>query len=134
MPNATATAPTPSNTPPKIAVRTHVPFGSFSTMTLPRIPAMAIEFESVLKQAEGVNATGIPVPDHVVAGLGGAKNASVDVKVRKTGSGGNWYEYRVSIGNRGGYILSFSGAHRTASGLVAGDPLDVSVELASASA
>jgi hypothetical protein len=92
---------------------------------------MAIEFSSVLKQAEGVNATGIPVPDSVVAGLGGAKNASVDVRVRKTGAGSDWYDYRVSIGNRGGYILSFSGAHRAASGLVAGDALDVVVELAS---
>jgi hypothetical protein len=91
---------------------------------------MAIEFESVLKQAEGVNATGIPIPDSVVTELGGAKNASLDVLVRKTGSGTQWYEYRVSIGNRDGYILSFSGAHRTASGLVAGDPLEVSVELA----
>ena len=91
---------------------------------------MAIEFASMLKQAEGVNATGIPVPDQVVIDLGGAKNASVDVRVRKTGSGADWYEYRIAIGNRGGYILSFSGAHRTASGLVAGDPLDVSVELA----
>ena len=90
---------------------------------------MAIEFSSVLKQAVGVNATGIPVPDSVVTDLGGAKNASVDVKVRKAGSGREWYAYRVSIGNRGGYILSFSGAHRTASGLVAGDQLDVSVEL-----
>jgi hypothetical protein len=90
---------------------------------------MAIEFPSVLKQAEGVNATGIPVPDRVVTELGGAKNASLNVGVRKTGSGGDWYGYRVSIGNRGGYILSFSAAHRDASGLVAGDPLDVTVEL-----
>jgi hypothetical protein len=95
---------------------------------------MAIEFESVLKQAEGMNATGIPVPDSVVADLGGAKNASVNVKVRKAGSGDDWYEYRVSIGTRGGYILSFSAAHRTAAGLVAGDPLDVSIALAAASA
>jgi hypothetical protein len=95
---------------------------------------MAIEFSSVLKQAEGVNATGIPVPDSVVTDLGGARNAAVNVRVRKAGSNDDWYEYRVSIGNRGGYILSFSGAHRTASGLVAGDPLDVSVELAAASA
>jgi hypothetical protein len=94
---------------------------------------MAIEFSSVLKQAEGVNATGIPIPDSVVTDLGGAKNASVDIKVRRTGSAAAWYEYRVSIGNRGGYILSFSGAHRTASGLVAGDPLDVIVALASPS-
>jgi hypothetical protein len=50
---------------------------------------MAIEFSSVLRQAEGMKATGIPIPDSVVA------------------------------------------EHRTASGLVAGDPLDVMVKLAS---
>ncbi|MDQ1551123.1 MAG: hypothetical protein QOD50_545 [Actinomycetota bacterium] len=92
---------------------------------------MAIEFSSILKQAEGMKATGIPIPDSVVADLGGAKNASLDIKVRKSGSGSPWYEYRVSIGNRGGYILSFSAEHRTASGLVADDPLEVMVELAS---
>ena len=90
---------------------------------------MAIEFTSVLKQAEGMKATGIPIPDSVVAELGGAKNAALDIRVRKAGSGMNWYEYRVSIGNRGGYILSFSADHRKASGLVAGDPLDVIVAL-----
>jgi hypothetical protein len=92
---------------------------------------MAIEFSSVLKQADGMKATGIPIPDSVVGELGGAKNASLDIQVRKTGSGTGWYEYRVSIGNRGGYILSFSADHRKASGLVAGDPLDVTVALAS---
>jgi hypothetical protein len=91
---------------------------------------MAIEFESELKQAEGMKATGIPIPDSVVTELGGAKNASLDIRVRKRGSGTDWYEYRVSIGNRGGYILSFAAAHRDASGLAAGDPLDVIVELA----
>jgi hypothetical protein len=91
---------------------------------------MAIEFSSVLKQADGVKATGIPIPDSVVTELGGAKNASLDIRVRKAGSGGDWYEYRVSIGNRGGYILSFSADHRKASGLAAGDALDVTVALA----
>jgi Domain of unknown function (DUF1905) len=92
---------------------------------------MAIEFRSVLKQVEGMKATGIPIPDSIVTELGGAKNASLDIRVRKTGAGTGWYEYRVSIGNRGGYILSFSADHRKASGLVAGDPLDVTVALAS---
>jgi hypothetical protein len=92
--------------------------------------AMAIDFTSVLKQAEGVNATGIPIPEQVVTDLGGAKNASVDVKVRKAGSGNDWYEYRISIGRRGEYLLSFNAAHRAASGLVAGDPLDIVVSLA----
>lgn len=92
---------------------------------------MAIEFTSFLKQAEGVNATGIPVPNEVVTGLGGAKNARVLVRVRKTGSGDDWFSYPIAIGSRGGeYLLSFSGALRAASGLIAGDPLDVGIELA----
>jgi len=90
---------------------------------------MVIEFASVLKQAEGVNATGIPVPDAVVAELGSAKNPPVTVRVRKAGSPGDWYTYRISIATRGGYIMSFSAANRASSGLVAGDPLEVTVEL-----
>jgi hypothetical protein len=90
---------------------------------------MAIEFESTLKQAPGMNATGIPVPDQVVAELGGAKNAAVAVKARKVGSGDEWYEYRPSLATRGGYILSFSSANRAASGFVAGDQLEVTIEL-----
>jgi hypothetical protein len=90
---------------------------------------MAIGFSSVLKQAEGMTATGIPVPDSVVAELGGAKNAAVAVRVRKSGSDTEWYEYRISIATRGGYIMSFSSANRAASGLVAGDPLEVAIEL-----
>ncbi len=50
---------------------------------------MAIEFESVLKQAEGVNATGIVVPDAVVEELGAGKKPRVEVKVRKRGAGGD---------------------------------------------
>jgi hypothetical protein len=93
---------------------------------------MAIDFSSTLLQAEGMAATGIPVPDEVVQELGGAKNAAVVVRARKTGAGTNWYEYRASIASRGGYIVSFSSANRAASGLAAGDPLDVSIELDSA--
>jgi hypothetical protein len=90
---------------------------------------MAIEFSSILTQAEGMTATGIPVPDDVVNELGGAKNAAVAVRVRKTGAETAWYEYRISIATRGGYIMSFSSANRAASGLVAGDAVDVSIEL-----
>ena len=90
---------------------------------------MAIEFSSVLAQAEGMTATGIPVPDDVVEKLGGAKNAAVAVRVRKSGTGTEWYEYRISLATRGGSIVSFSQANRSASGLVAGDPLEVSIEL-----
>jgi hypothetical protein len=91
---------------------------------------MAIEFSSSLVQAEGMTATGIPVPDAVVSELGPTKNPPVAVRVRKSGTGDDWYRYRISIGNRDGrYLLSFSSANRTASGLVAGDTLDVEVEI-----
>ena len=90
---------------------------------------MTIEFTSYLKQAEGVNATGIPVPADVVAQLG-KKNAKVTASVRKAESDGEWFTYPIAIGSRGGeFLLSFSGANRAASGLVAGDPLEVTVEL-----
>ena len=91
---------------------------------------MGIEFTSELKQAEGVNATGIPVPEDVVTGLGGAKNAKVTASVRRAGTDDAWYTYPISIGSRNGVsLLSFSAAHRQASGLVAGDRIDVTVEL-----
>jgi hypothetical protein len=89
---------------------------------------MVIEFNSTLTQAEGMNATGIPVPASVVAELAAGKNPPVTVRVRKTGAA-DWYTYRISIATRGGSaIMSFSSANRDASGLVAGDPLDVAVE------
>ncbi|HEY2642951.1 MAG TPA: YdeI/OmpD-associated family protein [Galbitalea sp.] len=91
---------------------------------------MAIEFWGLLKQAEGMSATGIPVPDSVSAELGGAKNAAVTVNVRKSGSASDWFTYKTSIGSRNGeYLLPFSGANRSASGLAAGDPLEVQLEL-----
>jgi hypothetical protein len=91
---------------------------------------MTIEFSSILQQAEGMTATGIPVPDDVVAELGGAKNAAVRTSVRKAGSGEDWYTYPISLASRNGaYIMSFSSANRAASGLVAGDSLDVAIEL-----
>jgi hypothetical protein len=90
---------------------------------------MAIEFNSTLTQAEGMTATGIPVPGSVVAELAAGKNPPVTVRVRRSGSTGDWYTYRISIATRGGApIMSFSAANRSASGLVAGDPLDVTVE------
>jgi hypothetical protein len=90
---------------------------------------MAIEFTSVLTQAPGMNATGIPVPESVVVELGAGKNPPVTVRVRKSGSDDAWYTYRISIATRDDRpIMSFSSANRTASALVAGDELDVTVE------
>lgn len=92
---------------------------------------MAIEFSSYLKQAEGVNATGIPIPLDVIERVGAKKNGKLLVNVRKAGSSDDWFGFQIAIGSRGGeYLLSFSGALRKESGLAAGDRLDVSVELA----
>jgi hypothetical protein len=91
---------------------------------------MAIEFSSVLAQAEGMSATGIPVPSEIVEQLAAGKNPPVTTRVRRSGSTGDWYTYRISIATRGGgAIMSFSSANRAASGLEAGDLLDVAVEL-----
>jgi hypothetical protein len=91
---------------------------------------MAISFASVIVQAEGMTATGIPVPDAVVAGLGAGKNPPVTVSLRPADSDAEWYSYRISVATHDGqYIMSFSSAHRAASGLAAGDEIDVSLEL-----
>lgn len=91
---------------------------------------MAISFTSVIAQADGMTATGIPVPDAVVARLGAGKNPPVTVSLRPAGSDAEWYGYRISIATRDGqYIMSFSSAHRAASGLGVGDEIDVSLDL-----
>jgi hypothetical protein len=91
---------------------------------------MAISFSTSIEQAEGMTATGIPVPDHVVTELGGAKNAPVTVQLRAAGSTDAWFTYRTSIATRhGASIMSFSAANRTTSGLGAGDAVEVTIEL-----
>jgi len=91
---------------------------------------MAITFSSVIVRAEGTTATGIPVPDAVVGELGAGKNPPVTVSLRAAGSDDDWYTYRISIATRGGaHIMSFSSANRGASGLDAGDEVEVGIEL-----
>jgi hypothetical protein len=91
---------------------------------------MSVSFPSVILQAEGMTATGIPIPDDVVAQLGAGKNPPVTVSLRAAGSNDDWYLYRISVATRNGsYIMSFSGANRDASGFRAGDRVDVRVEL-----
>jgi hypothetical protein len=90
---------------------------------------MALEFSSTIQQAEGMSATGIPVPDEVVAALGAGKNPAVTIRVKSV-TATDWYTYRNSIATRnGGYIMSFSAANRTGSGLAAGDAVDVTIEI-----
>jgi hypothetical protein len=84
---------------------------------------MSVTFSSFVKQAPGMKATGIPVPDDVVARLGGSKKPAVRVTI-----GG--YSYRTTVASMyGGFIFPLSSEHRAASGLSADDPVEVTLEL-----
>ena len=84
---------------------------------------MSVTFHTSLKQAPGMKATGIPVPDEVITELGGSKKPAVTITVGD-------YSYRTTIGIMGGQSLApFSSEHRAASGLSAGDEIDVTIEL-----
>lgn len=78
-------------------------------------------FRATIEQA-GKTATGIQVPNEVVAGLG-SKRPPVRVTLRG-------HTYRSTIGARGGrYLLPVSAAHRAAAGVAAGDEVNVGIEL-----
>lgn len=73
--------------------------------------------------AAGKTATGLPVPDQVVAALGGGKRAAVVVTVGA-------YTYRSTVAPMGGvYMIPLSGEHRTRAGLAAGQEVDVELTL-----
>jgi hypothetical protein len=80
-----------------------------------------MRFESTVELG-GKTATGIPVPDEVVAGLGDSKRPAVTITV-------NGYTYRTTAVRMGGrFLVPLSAEHREAAGLAAGD--DVAVEIA----
>lgn len=82
-----------------------------------------MRFRTTLLQG-GKTATGIEVPPEVVEGLGGGKRAPVRVTV--DGS----YAYRSTLAVMGGkHLLPFSAEHRAATGIAAGDELDVELVL-----
>jgi hypothetical protein len=71
----------------------------------------------------GGNTTGIEVPEDVVLGFGRGKRVPVVVTV-------NGYSFRNTIAFMGGqYLVGVSAAHRAASGLAAGDPIEVTLEV-----
>jgi hypothetical protein len=73
--------------------------------------------------ATGPNTTGFPVPEEVVAGLGGGGHPKVVAEV-------SGFTFRSSIARMGGqYWLGVSAERRAAAGISAGDVLDVTVEL-----
>src|ERR1700678_2802923 len=71
----------------------------------------------------GKTATGIEVPDDVVAALGQGSRPPVTVTV-----GG--HSYRTTVARMGGrFLVPLSAENRTAAGVAAGDEVDVGIEL-----
>ena len=84
---------------------------------------MKTSFKTTLQQAEGKNATGIRIPAEVIAALGTQKRPKVKATV-------NGYSYRNTVAAYGEvFMLGFSAEHRAASGLKAGDEIEVTLEL-----
>jgi hypothetical protein len=71
----------------------------------------------------GKTATGIPVPDEVVLGLGRGKRVPVTVTI-----GGHTYRSTIAAYN-GAYMLPLAAEHREAAGVAAGQEVEVDVEV-----
>lgn len=81
-----------------------------------------VTFTAVLER-HGKTATGFRVPDSVVDALGSTKRPAVRVEL-------NGHAYRSSIARMGGvFLLGVSAENRAASGLEAGDAVEVTVAL-----
>jgi hypothetical protein len=81
-----------------------------------------MKFRTTIKQSDGT-ATGIEIPDEVVAALGAGKKPPVKMTV-------NGYSYRSTVATIDGkFMVGFSADHRASSGLKGGDDVDVEIEL-----
>ncbi|HEY8720419.1 YdeI/OmpD-associated family protein [Pengzhenrongella sp.] len=81
-----------------------------------------MRFRTTIEQS-GKTATGIAIPDDVVAGLGSGKRPVVRVTV-------NGYTYRSTVAVLGGrYLVGVSAEHRAGAGVAGGDEVDVELEL-----
>jgi len=70
----------------------------------------------------GKTATGIEVPEDVVAGLGSGNRPAVAVTV-------DGHTYRTTVARMGGrFLVPLSAANRAAAGVAAGDQVDVDIE------
>lgn len=83
---------------------------------------MAISFRTTLT-GEGRTASGIIVPEALMAELGPAKRYPVVVTV-------NGYTYRNSVSwYKGAFMISMSSDNKRAAGVTGGDEVDVTVEV-----
>jgi len=74
-------------------------------------------------QLHGRTATGIQVPDEVVAALGPSKRPPVRVTIGD-------HTYRSSVASMGGrFMVGISAENRAATGVAAGDEVDVDLDL-----
>lgn len=84
---------------------------------------MAVTFTTTILEAEGLNATGISVPDQVIASLGTQKRPKVTITF-------NGYTYRSTVAVFGDvFMLPVNQVHREAAGVEAGDQVEVTLEL-----
>lgn len=80
-------------------------------------------FTTTVLQAEGLNATGLRVPEEVVAAFGQGKKPKVHVTL-------NGFTYRSTVAAYGDvYMLPLSQERRQAAGVQAGDLVEVTLEL-----
>ena len=83
---------------------------------------MAVTFSTVLKGGSG-NTVGIEVPADAIAQLGPARKYPVVVTI-----GG--YAFRNTVSwYQGAFMIGLSGEHRSATGLGAGDEVEVTLEI-----
>jgi hypothetical protein len=81
------------------------------------------KFKTAITQAEGMDATGIVVPDAVVEKLASGKRPKVSVTL-------NGYTYRSTVAVMGGqFMLPLAKVHREAAGVKPGQKVEISLEL-----
>ena len=81
-----------------------------------------MKFQTTIRQGDKT-ATGIEIPDDVIAALGAGKKPPVRLRV-------NGYEYRSTVATIDGrFMVGLSAEHRAASGLKGGDDVQVEIEV-----
>ncbi|GAC1358185.1 MAG: hypothetical protein NVSMB42_17310 [Herpetosiphon sp.] len=81
-----------------------------------------MKFHATIEQG-GKTATGIHVPEEIIAGLGSSRRPAVRVTIKG-------HSYRSSVASMGGkFMLPVSSENRASAGVAAGDEVDVDIEL-----